>query len=89
MTTNRVFTVEQVASLHAYQHGGQFHPFTCSNRGDGQHGDVGGDTGMLVPTVRGWICRYCDYTQDWAHGAMMDGSLALVVPPLSGSGGNG
>jgi hypothetical protein len=61
------FTPEQVAEMEKYQRAGEFHPFTCGNRGDGKHGDIDGDTGILVPTVRGWICRYCDYTQGWAH----------------------
>lgn len=46
------------------------HPFTCANRGDGNHRNVFGDLGALVPTVRGWICPFCDYTQAWAHGFM-------------------
>jgi hypothetical protein len=29
---------------------------------------VAGDRGVLVPTVRGWICPFCDYKQNWAHG---------------------
>lgn len=46
------------------------HPFTCPNRGDGNHRNVFGDLGALVPTVRGWVCPFCDYTQNWAHGFM-------------------
>jgi hypothetical protein len=67
------FTPEQVANLEVFQRSGTMHPFTCANRGDGKHGNVDGDTGMLVPTVRGWICRYCDYTQEWAHAFMARG----------------
>lgn len=22
---------------------------------------------MLVPTINGWICPFCSYTQDWSH----------------------
>lgn len=61
-----VFTPDEVAALDAYQHAGVMHEFTCANRGDGDHRDEG----VLVPTVRGWICPYCDYTQDWAHDFM-------------------
>jgi hypothetical protein len=44
-----------------------FHPYTCANRGDGDHETIGSDLGMLVPTVKGWICPFCDYRQEWAH----------------------
>lgn len=46
------------------------HPFTCKNRGDGAHGEEGGDHGVLIATETGWVCPYCDYTQDWAHAMM-------------------
>jgi hypothetical protein len=75
-----VFTPEQVAALWQWQfppprdptnpfapRGG--HPFTCANRAD--HPVVAGDKGVLVPTVRGWICPFCDYTQSWAYDFMM------------------
>ena len=74
------------------------HPFTCPNRGDGKHFDNGIDKGALIPTVRGWICQCCDYTQDWAHDFMLDGSavrklsalaawgLGLSPSPLAGEG---
>lgn len=76
----QVFTSEEVAKLWQYQFGPwkspfdnsnlpqRMHPFTCGNRDD--HPVVAGDKGVLVPTVRGWICPFCDYTQDWAHGFM-------------------
>ena len=77
--TDHVFTPKQVARLHQYQFGPwahpmtrepadaplRMHPFTCPNRGD--HPSIAGDYGTLIPTVRGWICQCCDYTQDWAH----------------------
>lgn len=68
-----VFTPEQVARLWLYQFGPwrdpfdpigdvglplHMHPFTCGNRDD--HPVVAGDKGVLVPTVRGWICPFCD-----------------------------
>ena len=72
----KIFTPDEVANLAKYQTGetkfGGFpmHPFTCPNRGDGDHRYAFGDLGALVPTVRGWVCPFCDYTQDWAHGFM-------------------
>ncbi|MHC2418203.1 hypothetical protein ACVMB2_002055 [Sinorhizobium meliloti] len=63
-----VFTADEVVNLGKHQTGGQFHPFTCANRGDGNHRAAYGDLGALIATVRGWICPFCDYTQDWAHG---------------------
>jgi len=67
----QVFTKKEVTRLWKHQFGpwekGQFfHPYTCENRSN--HPKVAGDKGVLVPTVRGWICPFCDYTQDWAHG---------------------
>lgn len=53
------FTAEQVYALLTYQTDETIHPFTC---GIGGHAH-----GILMPTVRGWVCHYCDYTQSWAH----------------------
>lgn len=74
-----IFTPEQVERLWQYQFGpwrdlfdtesnlpSRMHPYTCANRHD--HPIVAGDKGVLVPTVRGWICPFCEYQQDWAHG---------------------
>lgn len=69
------FTPEQVVALNDYQRARRFHPFTCGNN-RGTHPFYDGDKGVLVATVRGWICMFCDYTQDWAHPFMA----------LSGSG---
>lgn len=66
-----LWTQEQVDALNRYQQG-YMHPFTCANRGDGNHPTVGGDHGILTATVDGWICNHCDYTQDWAHDFMLD-----------------
>ncbi|WP_122531697.1 hypothetical protein [Pseudomonas viridiflava] len=49
------------------------HPYTCANRSDGFHGDEGGDTGVLIATVSGWVCPHCEYTQLWAHPIMVAG----------------
>lgn len=68
-STKSPWTPEDVVRLNEYQNAGRFHPFTCPNRSEG-HGEFNGDLGALVATVRGWICPFCDYTQDWAHGFM-------------------
>jgi hypothetical protein len=67
---SNVFTPDEVASLDAFQRKANLHSYTCPNRGDGNHRFVGNDLGMLYPTVRGWICAFCDYTQDHAHSYM-------------------
>jgi hypothetical protein len=48
------FTPEQVAALNRFQQNENGHPFTCAN-------------GRDFATPEGWVCPYCDYTQDWAH----------------------
>ncbi|HMJ83791.1 MAG TPA: hypothetical protein VK504_11520 [Vicinamibacterales bacterium] len=60
------FTPHQVRALNAWQQLGHVQPFTCDN--DGCRAD-------LVATVRGWICPFDDYTQDWAHSFMADAAL--------------
>lgn len=81
-----VFIADEVANLDKHQTGGRFHPFTCANRGDGNHRVAYGDLGALIPTVRGWVCPFCDYTQDWAHGSMKEGATAPHRPSFSGGG---
>jgi hypothetical protein len=57
-----------VKSLNAFQPSGVAHPYTCGwDHRNAQHLD---GEGVLVATERGWICLYCDYTQDWASGFM-------------------
>lgn len=63
------FTLDQAASLNAYQASGSFHPFTCGN--DLCPG-TGGEHAVLVAGEDGWHCPACTYTQDWAHEAMAD-----------------
>lgn len=67
-----VFTPEEVLVLNEYQASGMMHPFTCGkdNRNKVTHPD---GEGILVATVRGWICPFCDYTQNWAHDFMKHG----------------
>jgi len=67
------FTGEQIQSFNEYQHSGAFHPFTCGSgrRTDANHLD---GEGLLVLTEDGLKCPYCEYTQDFVHGWMLDGS---------------
>lgn len=63
MSIKAPWTPEQVANLNRFQKFGAFHPFTCpGHEGDGDR--------ALVATPDGWICRHCDYRQDWAHASM-------------------
>lgn len=73
------WTAEQVQNLLDFQQANYMHPFTCANRGDGSHIIVFGDLGTLVPTVRGWVCLCCDYTQDWAHDFMLNGEALRIA----------
>ena len=72
--SDEVFTPEEVENLALYQACNFVHAFTCPNHGDGHH-----KIDALVPTVRGWICQFCDYTQEWAHDGMKDGSWARAA----------
>ena len=69
MIVRAPFTVDQVKSLSDWQNNGRVHPFMC-----GSHSGLGS---VLVPTVRGWICQFCEYTQEWAHDFMLDGTFGL------------
>jgi len=62
-----IFTKESVKNLWENQFNRRMHPYTCLNRGDGNHIEIGSDLGMLIPTIYGWICPFCNYTQNWAH----------------------
>ena len=57
------FTADQVDALNLRQANEMLHPYTCEQ----WHGEPD-QRRNLVATTRGWICRYCDYTQNWAHG---------------------
>lgn len=60
------FTQEQCDALNKRQRDGTFHPYTCGSgrRKDSAHRD---GEGVLVATLQGWICPFCDYRQNWAH----------------------
>lgn len=88
-TEEGAFTPQEVENLNDYQNAGMVHPFTCGsgNRCDENH--AGGE-GKLIATVRGWICPFCDYTQNWAHDFMKNGEWRkqveatrslLIAPP--------
>lgn len=62
----KLWSVEQVDRLNKSQLAGNFHPYTCGNSHCPARPTHGSAT--LVATVRGWMCVYCDYTQNWAHG---------------------
>ncbi len=72
MKTDAPWTPDQVARLWKFQTDGKMHPFTCRNRGNGKHATIGTDLGMLIPTIRGWACPFCNYTQTWAHDFMVE-----------------
>lgn len=84
-----IWTEDQVAQLNAHQARGDVHPYTCGGeRGDAAHvaraeEDMAHDRGILIATVRGWICPACDYRQFWAHGIE---NLAASPVPVDASG---
>lgn len=67
MIMRQPFTSDEVRALNRWQKNPIYHPFTCSNRGDGNHGD---GEGVLEAMENGWKCPHCSYTQDWAHDFM-------------------
>ncbi len=50
------WSLHQIECLQRRQDSYTFHPYTCGN--DSQHDN-------LVPTSNGWICKDCDFTQNW------------------------
>lgn len=60
------FTPKQVMLLNKFQNRQTEHPFTCGGEGRTDEEIHGDGEGVLVATVRGWICPYCNYTQNWA-----------------------
>ncbi len=76
------WTRADAATLNYAQWNPVLHPFTCPNRSDGNHNDWGPDLGALVATTDGWVCMYCDYTQDWAHKWWLDTVLVTWEAPF-------
>jgi|GEM_PF-4733770 len=63
-----LWTEEQVENLRRYQACEYVHPFTSA------------DGGNLIPTSEGWVeVEGGRVVQDWAHGAMLDGSMLETV----------
>lgn len=59
------FTDEQVSHIKEFQTCG-FHPFTCK-----EHSET-----VLEVDNNSFYCLLCDYTQNWCHDFMADGSFA-------------
>lgn len=67
------WTIHQCDKLNEFQRCGWVHEFTCAN------------THQLLPqtlyaTPQGWVCPSCNYTQRWAHAAMLDGAPPNPFP---------
>jgi hypothetical protein len=58
---NAPFTGEQVQSMNGFQTRSLMHPMTC--RVDDCRSVNG--SGPMTATTLGWMCRSCDYRQDW------------------------
>ena len=71
MRIDAPFSPDQVQRLNEWRAAPGVHPFTCANRGDGDHRRTT-DLGVLVATVDGWICPDCSCTQRWAHQSMTE-----------------
>lgn len=70
-----MITQEQIDALNRHQTERRFHPFTCGNRRgspEWKATHLDGE-GVLVATLDGWRCPYCDYRQDFSP-------LALKIP---------
>ena len=66
------WTPDEVDSANRWQRLRMMHPFTCANRNTSVHPIEDGDKGVLIATEKGWICKHCNYTQDWAHDFMLN-----------------
>lgn len=66
------WTREIIRELSDYQVCGRFHAYTCPENHPVRD---------LTPTVDGWVCVYCGYTQDWVHPWTADGSWRHVQFP--------
>lgn len=73
-TIEAPWTPEQVANLRAWQACRWVHPFTCGPCRDklGTRGPGWFNDRVLTPTVDGWVCVTCAYTQNWAHDFMLN-----------------
>ena len=62
-----MFTPDEVKSLNAFQRARVRHPYTCAKGRDARHLD---GEGVLLAIEQGWVCLYCDYTQETARESM-------------------
>lgn len=72
-----IWTADEVTLLERRQAEPMAHPYTCGNRSNDERSaaihkaqaeeDGEAETGLLIPTRRGWICPACDYRQFWSH----------------------
>lgn len=86
------FSLDQVASLNAYQQAQEVHAFTCQRCREAdmetlqarypEHPEmwVLDNPHLLVASVNGWVCPNCCYHQDWAHAFMADWSWRSLRP---------
>lgn len=58
------WSTSQIENLNDYQASGFMHPYTCCNTHEDRN---------LIATRDGFVCRHCDYTQNWAYGFTTDG----------------
>lgn len=87
------FTPAQVQTLNEYQFGvsdhGPGHPFLCGRNDKGHHGTIDGNRGLLIATLSGWRCLYCDHNQSEAfepftknhEGGVRWGDLVIEAMP--------
>lgn len=68
------FTPDQAASLNSYQVSGLFHEYTCGGEPEDCPARRTLGSSVLIATVDGWRCPYCNYQQDWALAWMADWS---------------
>ena len=62
-----IWTEVEVENLKERQSCNFLHPYTC---------ECGEN---LIPTEEGWRCD-CGYSQDWAHGADLNGEFKAMNP---------
>lgn len=67
------WTPEQVSNLNKWQHCGFTHSYTCGGNGDTCRA-------VLEATPDGWICAYCDYTQDFCLEAQANNEPPSISP---------
>lgn len=60
------WTPKQVEVLRKFQQNPQVHPYTCT------HAHSPESSRVLEPTIDGWICLTCSYTQSWAFDWTME-----------------